>query len=53
MKLCSAVGEKLVVFEAMEMLEEGARQGANVDMDSIFAKIPPIKPLEPLDRINE
>jgi hypothetical protein len=46
----SAVGEKLSAFEAMEMLEERARQGANVDIDSIFAKIPPIEPLEPLDR---
>ena len=48
----SAVGEKLAAFEAMEMLEERARQGSNVDIDSIFAKISPIEPLEALDRIN-
>lgn len=42
----------LLVMEAMEMLEERARQGSNVDIDSIFAKIPPIEPLEALDRIK-
>jgi len=52
MKLCSAVGQKLAALDAMEMLQERARQGSNVDIDSIFAKIPPIEPLEPLDRIN-
>jgi len=46
----SAVGEKLSALEAMEMLEERARKGANVVIDSILAKIPPNEPLEPLDR---
>jgi hypothetical protein len=46
----SAVGEKLSALEAMEMLEEWARKGANVVIDSILAKIPPNEPLEPLDR---
>ena len=46
----SAVGEKLSALEAMEMLEERARKGENVVIDSILAKIPPNEPLEPLDR---
>lgn len=46
----SAVGEKLSALEAMEMLEERARKGANVVIDSILVKIPPNEPLEPLDR---
>ena len=37
----SAVGEKLSALEAMEMLEERARKGANVVIDSILAKIHP------------
>ena len=32
-----------------EMLEERARKGSNVNIESIIAKIPPNKPLEALD----
>lgn len=46
----SAVGEKFSAMESMEMLEERARLGAGVDIDSILAKIPANEPLEPLDR---
>lgn len=46
----SAVGEKLAAFEAMEMLEEKALKGSNVNIESIIAKIPPNEPLEALDR---
>lgn len=45
----SAVGEKLSATEAMEMLEERARIGAGVNIDSILAKIPASEPSEPLD----
>jgi hypothetical protein len=34
----------------MEMLEERARKGANLVIDSILAKILSNEPLEPLDR---
>jgi hypothetical protein len=46
----SAVGEKLAAFEAMEMLEEKALKGSNVNIESIIAKIPSNEPLEALDR---
>ena len=46
----SAVGEKLSATEAMEMLEERARIGNGVKLDSILAKIPASEPLEPVDR---
>jgi hypothetical protein len=46
----SAVGEKLAAFGAMEMLEEKALKGSNVNIESIIAKIPPNEPLEALDR---
>ena len=46
----SAVGEKLAAFEAMEMLEDRARKGSRVNIESILVKIPPNEPLEALDR---
>jgi len=50
--ISSALAEKLSALDAERYLSERAERGRKVDIDAIFAKIPPVEP-EPRDRSPE